>query len=134
MIQSREDLSLASESFQVSGRIHACTKELDRNLLLESTVRSLGEIHTRHSTVANLANEPVSANAASDILITFSCLAGFGYNCGSETGRRRVEKTFDRVQSCEQCLDFTLKLSVAPAMLTENGGPSRRICLERDVE
>ena len=82
--------------------------------------------------MSDLADEPIRSDAAADIRI-FGCLT-FGYQCRSECGRWRVEKVFCGVESSEQCFDFSLQLGVGAAALTEQLRPSRRICLERDVE
>ena len=63
VIQVGEDLALHQKAFDDGIGVHAALDELQRDLPIESLIRSSCEINGAHPAAANLANDFVGANA-----------------------------------------------------------------------
>src|SRR5512133_1134200 len=63
MVERRQDLALHPEAHHVNVGIESGAQELERHLLLELAVRTLGEEDARHAATSDFPNESVGTDA-----------------------------------------------------------------------
>ncbi len=116
MMEPSENLPFGQEAPVHLCRVHPGAHQLEGYLLLELTVRPVGQVHLTHAAPGQFTQDPKRADAHSCVqagsLGQELRLADYG---GEEFGRRRLEKIAGPGIGGEQAFDFRPESRIAAA-------------------